>query len=236
MRWAKAEIAEQLTGLRQVVRAMRKRREILDIQMATQGLQTPPQILIEIETLTEHISAREKEIEQLEMHAVEDQISIGEAELRALIIATWNTPYGRPTVAGAAHLERERLRLGVSPEQAAEHQRSVRSALAEEILLEINLANLFSNDPARVIVELERIVRAFRLDANRAFSILQPPDENRPYNITPSLFSMINNRVWSGDEERRAFLDFASRLANQWPQLADNGELAQLTLQNRKTA
>ncbi|MCU0490478.1 MAG: hypothetical protein MUD01_02625 [Chloroflexaceae bacterium] len=60
------DIAEELEGLRQIRRIMRKRRSLLEQQLAVEGLQARPQVALEIETTAQRIKLIDEEISLLE--------------------------------------------------------------------------------------------------------------------------------------------------------------------------
>lgn len=77
-------------------------------------------------------------------------------------------------------IERERLRIGLSPERAQELEQAVRAALVEETLLSLRLVTLNKGMPAAnkhlLMEELEAcrlVFKAFRLHPDTSISILE---------------------------------------------------------------
>jgi hypothetical protein len=146
MKLMKQEIEEELVHKNNIIRALRARLRPLEIQAAQKGINTPPEVMTEIGTLTDQIRVQEDEITKLESLAAEGQLSLAEVEYRVILAEAWDTPIGRPTAAGAARLELARLRLGLPPARAREIEKEVRVALVEEIFLEIDISPLLGQD------------------------------------------------------------------------------------------
>lgn len=146
MKRTKQEIEEELNHKQNLIRTYRARLRPLEIQAAQRGLNAPPETLTEISSLTEQIRVQEDEIAKLETLAAEGQLSLAEAEFRLILAEAWDTPIGRPTAAGAARLELARLRLGLSPERAAELEKEVRARLVEEIFSTIDVLPLLGEN------------------------------------------------------------------------------------------
>ena len=70
MKQPRTDILDQLEHARKMSLTTRARLRALEIQMAQRGSSTPPEILMEIETLTEHVKRHEVEVAQLETIAV----------------------------------------------------------------------------------------------------------------------------------------------------------------------
>jgi hypothetical protein len=64
--------------------------------------------------------------------AAEGQLSLAEAEYRVMVAKAWDTPRGKPTLAGNAELELSRLRMRLVSESAKQIEHDVRVGLAEE--------------------------------------------------------------------------------------------------------
>jgi hypothetical protein len=142
MKLTRQEIEDELAHKNNLIRALRARLRPLELQAAQKGMNTPPEILTEISTLYEQVRVQEEEISRLESLAAEGQLSLAEAEYRMILAEAWDTPIGRPMVAGAARLELTRLKMGLSTERSGELEREVRIALVEEIFLKIDIAPL----------------------------------------------------------------------------------------------
>src|SRR5262245_13955560 len=116
----KQDLDEQLEHLPKVILALRRRLRVRELQEAEYGVNVPPEVANEIQSLNERIAKHEAELSRLKSIAVEDEVPLAEVEYRALLAQTWDTPSGRPTIAGGTKLDFDRLRLGVTPERAKE--------------------------------------------------------------------------------------------------------------------
>jgi hypothetical protein len=227
MKLTKEEIAEELIHQTQVVKALHARRRVLEIQAAQHGAQTSPQILTELTTLTEEIRRHQDEISQLEMLAAEDQIPLAEAEYRVLLADIWDTPQGRPTVAGAARLELTRLRLGLAPDRAKQIENEIRSELADEILFDIDtnlLEHLYGKQNIKDVAYtdedktnlLRSIGRAIRFAPLTAVTIvlasLEPRNPNRYINPNFITDLITVNKVRDDLLEADLFQEFWTKL------------------------
>jgi hypothetical protein len=208
----RADILDQLDHARKMALTMRTRLRVLEIQMAQRGSSTPPEILIEIETLTEQIKRHENEITRLEMSAVEGDLPLAEVEYRVLLAECWGLPQGRPSVVGAARLELARLRLGIAIERAQQMEQDIRSALAQEVISSVHdsfytdylqgFQHSFSN-------EFWTIGLAIRLHVDAAieqFQALLPP---KPQAHIPSFEQQLLtiNQFWIYQPEQQAKFD-----------------------------
>jgi hypothetical protein len=138
----KDEMAEELAHHKETLRVLRRRLRERELQEVKHGIDVPPAITSDLHDLTERIQRHEGEITRLQTLAAEDKEPLAEVEYRALIAKTWDTPEGIPTVAGAAQLEYERLRLGVKKERAHILERDMRTALAEETMSRISVVQV----------------------------------------------------------------------------------------------
>lgn len=192
---SKQEIEEELAHKKQILNARIKRRRPLELQEAQRGLNTPPDVLTEISSLTEQILKLEEEIARLEILAVEGQISLIEAEYKVMTAKTWDTPRGMPSIVGEAELELARLKMGLVLEKAKQIEKEVRVGLAEEAFssLDPNFVRIFKtllyqrdfsyvgpgdfpdevtvNDLDSFIDSLRIIGRAIRLDISTALRL-----------------------------------------------------------------
>lgn len=130
----KEELQRKFEHLGDILKVLSERRYLLERQAAQQGLQTPPQTLMEIKDLAEQIRVREQELAQLQTHLVEDNIPLAEVEYRVLLAETWDTPQFQPSLLKNTKLELARLRLGIKPERAKKLELEIRAALAREVL------------------------------------------------------------------------------------------------------
>ena len=133
MKITKQEVEEELNHRKQILSALVRRRRPLELQEAQKGLNTPPEVSTEISSLAEQIRKQEEEIARLQTLAAEGQLSIVEVEFRVMVAKTWNTPNGRPSLAGANELELARLKMGLLLEKAEQIGHEVRAGLAEEV-------------------------------------------------------------------------------------------------------
>lgn len=209
----KQEIAEELESLRKIVRMLRKRRFILEEQMAAEGIQARPQTVIEVESLIEQIGTREREIAQLETIAVEDQLPLAEAQYQEQLAEAWNSLQGRPTVIGMVRLELERLRLGIVPERAKELEQSIRARLAEERIMDLRL-DLINTDQAED--HLRRVVCAWRYDPATVSRVFRANARQGTGIELPKLLQMLQKfaatTIWTNGEELRDFHEFLDQL------------------------
>lgn len=139
----KQEIDEALAHQQKMVRVLRQRLQQRELQEAQFGINAPPEVMTEIQALSDRVHAHEAEIARLQTLAAEGQLSVAEAEYRTLLADTWGTPEGRPSVAGATRQELARLRLGLMAERAQELEHEVRVALANETFSQIDSLSLF---------------------------------------------------------------------------------------------
>lgn len=130
----KDEVVSELEHHKEMIRVLRERRHILEKQAAQMGMRSPPETLMEIESLAQQIREREQEIANLKTIAVEDTVSLAEAEYRVNLVEVWNTFEGHPTVLGANRLELTRMRLGLEVDRAKELEHEIRTSLARETL------------------------------------------------------------------------------------------------------
>jgi hypothetical protein len=134
----KEELQRKFDHLADILKLLSERRYILERQAAQQGLQAPPQILMEIQDIAEQIRVREQELVQLKTHLVEDAAPLAEVEYRVLLAETWGTQKFQPSLLGTTKLELARLQLGIKPECARKIEREIRSELASEALSAIS--------------------------------------------------------------------------------------------------
>lgn len=168
----KEELAEEIAHHQKMLRVLRRRLREREFQEVQYGIAVPPEITSDIHELTERIQRHEVQLTQLQTFSVEDQFPLAEVEYRALLAEAWDTPRGRPTVAVASRLELARLRLGISPELAAEIEGLVRGDLAEETIYNLDIHLLRStyvenknyNSEVELKALLSAIGRAIRFD------------------------------------------------------------------------
>jgi hypothetical protein len=139
MKISKTETKEEIEHQSKIATTLRKRLRVLELQMAQQGISTPPQILTEIAVMTEQINQRESEIARLESIAAENELSLAEAEYRMMLAEVWNASNGGwPHLTATTRLEFQRLKLGLLPERAQQLEDEVRVILAEDALVRLD--------------------------------------------------------------------------------------------------
>lgn len=144
MELSKDEIAEELTSLQGIMRAQRRRRRELQKKHAVRGIDTPVDVLTEIEEVSEQLQEREKEITHLKSLAAADQVPVAEIEYQAMLAEEWDKSSGRLKLAQRARLDWTRVRLGIASERALVMEYTVRVQLAEELYDRLNL-NMIQN-------------------------------------------------------------------------------------------
>lgn len=142
MQLSHEDLLEQKSALLEIMTIERRRRNHLRIQVAQHGNLTPIHIRTDLDDTERKLATYEQELAQLETQIAEADESVAEVEYRVHVAEAWNTPLGRPTVAGGARLELARLRLGITLERAATIEQEVRTALAYEAFTEIDIAIL----------------------------------------------------------------------------------------------
>jgi hypothetical protein len=224
MTLTKQEIDEALAHQQKMLRVLRQRLQQRELQEAQLGINVPPEVMTEIQALNERVRIHESEIERLQTLAAEGQLSVAEAEYRAILADVWGTPQGRPTVAGATRLELARLRLGVPIERAQALEHELRVALANETFSEIDSLSLFKlgriqnimvgkeaaeQDIAKgyrrkeMEVALQLIGRTIRLDAATALCLIvahTPLKKDANFLYFKSWLLMINKVRYEHDD------------------------------------
>lgn len=227
MKWTKADISEELEHQRMMAAAVRRRLRILELQMAQQGMATPPQVMTEIASMTEQITRHENEIARLETLAAEDELSLAEAEYRMMLAEALNANKdGWLPLTTMTRLEFYRLKLGIKPERASELEREVREKLAEESLarLDPDIGKwLYPHtiDPYGKVLSysvdkdaLIAIGRAVRWSPSKALSLLlRVLPENIMIEFKDFRESLLHlNKVWSYQEDFILFDSFIKQL------------------------
>lgn len=136
------DLAEELAHQQKMLRILRERRRVLELQAAQRGIDARPEVLTEIVSLNDEIDRHDQELARLATQAAVERFSLDEAEYRVMMAEAWSTPLGRPSLVGAARLELARLRMGIPPERAHELEREVRAGLAQEVLAELDIRPL----------------------------------------------------------------------------------------------
>lgn len=212
-RQPKADTLDELAHQEAMVVALRKRLRVLELQMAQQGIATPPHILTEVASLTEQVQRHKTLVNQLEMLAAEGDVPIAEVEYRMLLAENWSTSQGYPSVVGATRLEFARLRLGILPERAIELEYDIRGEIAREVIKSIH--DSFYTDYLQGFAhaledELWTIGRAIRLNARTAtdqFIQLLPPEvqaTDPPF--APRL--LLVNQFWLYQDRYKADFEY----------------------------
>src|SRR6266540_847696 len=125
MKLSMEEIAEELASLQEILHTLHRRRRELQKKHAVRGLDTPAEVLIEIEDMTKQIHAYEEEI-----------------EYQAMLAEEWDKCSGRLKLAQRARLDWARVRLGIALERAQVMEHTVRTQMAEELFEDLNLRYL----------------------------------------------------------------------------------------------
>lgn len=134
---ARDEVAEEIEHQTRIVRALRQRLRQREVQEATHGINAPPEVVTEISQLSERINGHEDIILSLKTVAVEDRLTLAEAEYKLITASAYDTVSGRPTVVGVARLEFERLRLGINLEKARLIEYQIKEDLVKEACYQI---------------------------------------------------------------------------------------------------
>jgi len=142
MKLSMEEIAEELASLQEILHTLHRRRRELQKKHAVRGLDTPAEVLIEIEDMTKQIHAYEEEIAQFEARAAADQVPVEEIEYQAMLAEEWDKCSGRLKLAQRARLDWARVRLGIALERAQVMEHTVRTQMAEELFEDLNLRYL----------------------------------------------------------------------------------------------
>lgn len=148
MELSKDEIAEELNSLGEIMRALRRRRRELQKKHAARGIDTPVEVLTEIEDVSEQLRAYKEEVATLKAWAAADHAPITEVEYQAKLAEEWDASAGRLKLAQRTRLDWMRVRLGITPERAQAMEHTLRAQLAEELFDDLNLNYLphkFSN-------------------------------------------------------------------------------------------
>lgn len=138
----KTEIQDALEHQHKMIRILRGRLQQRELQEAQYGIDTPPQVLTELQELQERIRNHEAEQARLQTLAVEEQFPLASAEFRAQLAEEWQRGAGRVGVAGAARLELRRLQLGIPCDLAQQFTQEIRAALAHETLARLSLKDI----------------------------------------------------------------------------------------------
>jgi hypothetical protein len=138
MQWPAEEIAEEQAHQQKMLRILRERRRILEIQTAQRGIDARPETMVEIRTLNEEIARHECEAERLESLAAEEHRSYAEVKYRMLLAKAWDVTQGKLTVVNHTRLEVARLKLRLMPDHARGLETEIREELAQEVLARVD--------------------------------------------------------------------------------------------------
>lgn len=138
----KSEIQDAQEHQRNMIRILRERLQQRELQEAQYGIDTPPQVLTELQELQQRLRSHEAELARLQTLAVEEQFPLASAEFRVQLAEEWQRGVGRLGVAGAARLELRRLQLGIPCDQAQQFSQEIRAALAHETLAQLSLKDV----------------------------------------------------------------------------------------------
>ena len=172
MRLPAEDIQNEIDSKQRIVSKLKNLRCDLEEQMATFGLYVPPYIMQQINDLTSQIAQKEQELAQLRTQSVETTLPVGEVEYRTLVAEAWSRSSGWLSIVDESRLELERLRLGITEDRSNEHHSAVRSRLAFETLLDLELNNI-QGEPTIRSDAVKRIIRAFRLNSLKAEEFVQ---------------------------------------------------------------
>jgi tetratricopeptide (TPR) repeat protein len=136
------EIEQERNELLEIKKITRRRRKVLMEQAALDGKRTAPEVLIEIEDLTEKLQSYNKQLALLKTRRAEADFSLEEAQYRAAVATEWETAEIVPTIASRSRMEVIRLQGGIPLERAATIEQEVRSNLALDILALIDIIYL----------------------------------------------------------------------------------------------
>lgn len=136
---SKAEIAEEIEHQIRILRALRQRLRQREMQEAVHGINTPPEVITEIHELTDRIVRHEEIITSLKTITIENGLTLAEAEYKLILAKAYSTDFGKPSVAGAARIEFERLRLGIDVEKSRFLEKQIREDLIKETCSQINI-------------------------------------------------------------------------------------------------
>lgn len=226
-----SELIEELEHQRQMVKALRRRRRLLEHNHVTKGIETDPHILMQIEDISQQIKEREAEIARLQTISVQAEESLAEVEYRVAVAETLDTPQGIASYAGSARLELLRLRLGMPIEEAQSIESVVRAALAVrelgalihaelniigEIANNENLNTTISNDDKyaklqwnKCISVIKKLERAIYLDRESAIGWCSQIRKPNPEDLRKVL-TIGNDRF--GHFTQRTLHNFINRL------------------------
>jgi hypothetical protein len=107
------EINDAIEHEKQMLRAFRKRLQQRQLQEAQQGLNTPPEVITEISSLSESIDSHEMELKRLQRIAVEDQIPKETPQLAGVAIPFGEAQVGRVWLSQSSE-ERQRVNVEVA--------------------------------------------------------------------------------------------------------------------------
>ncbi len=213
------EIQEDISSKEKIIAILKKQLRQLELQAAQFGSAfVPPYVLQQITNATDQIEQREAQLAKLRTKAVEQDLPLAEVEYRLLVAQTWNQSSGWLSIVDKTRLELERLKLGMDIERVEEHHRAVRTQIATETLLDLEL-NYIQGDADIRSRAVQRIIRAFRLDPNETARLIRQ-------NINLSSIRIIvqwleeTTTIWQNDKE-------ANELTHLFQQLLDEKRAAE---------
>ena len=200
MRLPAEKIKNEIDHKQKIINILIASRRKLELQMASFGEQyVPPFIMQQINDYANQIAQKEQEVAQLRTQLVETTLPVNEVEYRVLVAEAWSRSSGWLSVLDESRLELERLRLGITEDKSNEHHSAVRSRLAFEILLDLELNNIQEELKIRSDA-VKRIIRAFRLDPLKAEKFIQLNIDRKNVEILIEWLKETRT-VWQSKEE-----------------------------------
>lgn len=138
----KAEIQQELDHLNKLLTIAHNNRRVLEEQQIQQGIIAPLSLINQKNEIERSIQEYEERKNQLEIQAVEENISAAEAEYCVIAAEAWNSGY--LNTLGAAQLELARLRLKIQPARAAEIEYKIRLSIVDDLFRTLNIDLLFN--------------------------------------------------------------------------------------------
>ena len=220
-----------MNSKQKIISNLKSQRRKLEEQMATFGnLYVPPYITSEVTELTSQIIQKEEELAKLKTEAVETTLPFVEVEYRALIAEAWSKSSGWLSIVDEARLELERLRLGITDKRSHEHHEAVRSRIAVETLLDLEL-NYIQGEPEVRSGAVQRIIRAFRLDPLRTEDLLRQNIDAKSIQVLVEWLN-ITTTIWQDKAEKDTLESLFQRLLHEKQALVENMQILSNTPQS----
>ena len=214
MRPSENEIKEEIKSKQKIISKLKGQRRELEQQMANFGsLYVPPYIMQQITELTDQIAQKEQDLAQLRTQSVETTLPVAEVEYRAVVAEAWSKSSGWLSAVDEARLELERLRLGITEQRSKEHHDAVRSRIAVETLLDLEL-NYIQGEPDIRSSAVQRIIRAFRLDPHKSEDLLRQNIDEASIEVLVEWLK-ITRTIWRSEEEYTELDSLFKQLMNE---------------------